>query len=77
MEVRYLSTRGVHLYVQSRTNGGVVPDYNLPTFSSASDIPDRATLRNLFSRQDFLDTRGRLLADLGFAGNVTAHLPQG
>jgi hypothetical protein len=77
VEARYLSTRGVHLFVQSRLNGGVPPSFNLPTFFSASQVPDRASLRNLPSRQDFLDARGRLLADLGFAGNVTAFPAQG
>jgi hypothetical protein len=77
VELRYLGTRGVHLYVQSRLNGGIVPNFTLPTFFSEADIPARSTLSGLPSRQDFLDARGRLLADLGFAGNLTAHLPQG
>jgi hypothetical protein len=77
VELRYLGTRGVHLYVQSRLNGGVPPNFNLPTYFNASDVPAASALRNLPSRQDFLDARGRLLSDLGFASNITAHLPQG
>ncbi|MBI3649955.1 MAG: TonB-dependent receptor [Acidobacteria bacterium] len=77
VELRYLGTRGVHLYVQSRLNGGVPPRFNLPTYFNNSEIPDRATLNGLPSRQDFLNARGRLLGDLGFAGNLTTHLPQG
>ncbi len=77
VEARYLGTRGVHLFVQSRFNGGVPPDFNLPTFLSASGVPDRATLRNLPSREDFINAQGRLLGDLGFAGNITAFPAQG
>jgi hypothetical protein len=77
VEARYLGTRGVHLFVQSRLNGGVPPSFNLPTFFNASEIPGRSTLRSLPSRQDFLDARGRLLSDLGFLGNITAFPAQG
>jgi hypothetical protein len=77
VEARYLGTRGVHLFVQSRLNGGVPPSFNLPTFFSASEIPGRSALRNLPSQQDFLDSRERLLSDLGFLGNITAFPAQG
>jgi outer membrane receptor protein involved in Fe transport len=77
VETRYLATRGVHLFVQSRLNGGVPPRFNLPTFLNASEIPARASLRLLPSQQDFLDAQGRLLADLGFQGNFTAFPAQG
>ncbi len=77
VELRYLGTRGVHLFVQTRLNGGVPPRFNLPTFINASEIPATSALSNLPSQQDFLNARGRLLADLGFASNITAHSPEG
>ncbi len=77
VEARYLGTRGVHLFVQSRLNGGVPPSFNLPTFFTASSVPGRSALRNLPSREDFLNAQERLLGDLGFAGNITAFPAQG
>jgi hypothetical protein len=71
-EIRYLGTRGVHLFVQNRLNGGVVPNFNLPVFFSESEVPGAATLANLPTRQDFLDARRRPLAPLGFESNFTA-----
>ncbi|HSE97035.1 MAG TPA: TonB-dependent receptor [Blastocatellia bacterium] len=71
VEARYLGTRGVHLFIQSRINGGVPPSFNLPTFFNASEIPSASTLRNLPTRADFLAARGRLLAPLGFLSNLT------
>jgi hypothetical protein len=40
-------------------------------------VPGRSALRNLPSREDFINAQERLLADLGFAGNVTAFPAQG
>jgi hypothetical protein len=77
MELRYLGTRGVHLYVQSRLNAGLPPSFNLPTFFNASDIPSRSTLNGLPSRADFLAARKRLLSELGFLSNFTAFNAQG
>jgi hypothetical protein len=65
------------LFVQSRLNGGFPPKFNLPTFFSASEIPSASTLAGLKSRQDFLNARKRVLADLGFAGNFTGFPTQG
>ena len=75
--MRYLGTRGVHLFMQSRFNGGVPPAFNLPTFFNASEVPSRASLRNLPSQQDFLDARQRLLEPLGFLSSFTAFPAQG
>jgi hypothetical protein len=77
MELRYLGTRGVHLFVQSRLNAGLPPSFNLPTFFNASEIPSASTLRNLPTQQDFLDARRRLLSELGFQSNFTAFNAQG
>ena len=77
VEVRYLGTRGVHLFVQSRFNGGFPPKFSLPTFFSASEIPSASTLAGLKSRQDFLNARKRVLQDLGFFGNFTGFPTQG
>ncbi len=72
MELRYLGTRGVHLFVQDRLNGGVVPNFHLPVFFSQSEIPGASTLAGLPSRQDFLNARRRALGPLGFGSNFTA-----
>jgi hypothetical protein len=72
MELRYLGTRGVHLFVQDRLNGGVVPNFHLPVFFSQSDVPSAGTLAGLKTRQDFLNARRRPLSPLGFASNFTA-----
>lgn len=77
LEVRYLGTRGVHLYQQSRINrvSKVTPDVFLPTYLTA---PTAATLAAL----------PRTLADInarssfsplypGFPGNITAFLNNG
>jgi hypothetical protein len=77
VELRYLGTRGVHLFMQTRFNGGVAPRFNLPTFFNASEVPSRAELRNLPTQQDFLDTRQRLLSPLGFLSSFTAFPAQG
>jgi hypothetical protein len=72
MEVRYLGTRGVHLFVQDRLNGGVVPNFHLPVFFSQSEVPSASVLAGLKTRQDFLDARRRPLSPLGFSSNFTA-----
>ncbi|MFY9557551.1 MAG: TonB-dependent receptor, partial [Blastocatellia bacterium] len=71
MELRYLGTRGVHLFIQNRLNGGVAPNFNLPVFFSQSEVPGAGTLNGLKTRQDFLDARHTALAPLGFLSGVT------
>ncbi|HXG66703.1 MAG TPA: TonB-dependent receptor, partial [Blastocatellia bacterium] len=72
VETRYLGTRGVHLFVQNRLNGGIVPDISLPIFLSPSEIPSQSVRNGMPSRQDFRDARRRPLAELGFLSNFTA-----
>jgi Carboxypeptidase regulatory-like domain len=71
MELRYLGTRGVHLFIQNRLNGGIAPNFNLPVFFSQSDVPGAAALAALPTRQNFLDARHTALAPLGFLSGVT------
>src|SRR5262249_12645170 len=77
VELRYLGTRGVHLCVQSRLNGGFPPQFHLPTFFSASEIPSAGQLASLPTRAQFLAARKRVLRDLGFLSNFTAFPTQG
>src|SRR6185295_1154396 len=71
MELRYLGTRGVHLFIQDRLNGGVAPNFNLPVFFNQSDVPSAGALSGLKTRQDFLNARHTALGPLGFLSGVT------
>ena len=72
MEVRYLGTRGVHLFIQDRLNGLVPGNIRLPVFFNQSDVPSAGTLGSLPTRADFLNSRARVLGALGFQSNFTA-----
>jgi hypothetical protein len=77
VELRYLGNRGINLFVQSQLNAGRAPGFNLPTFFNESEIPTAGTLGGLPSRQQFLNARGRLLADAGFGSALTGFPAQG
>ena len=76
IEVRYLSTRGRHLPVQTRLNAGIVPaNLNIPTFFSQ---PTAAQLAGLTTTLGQLKAqRQQALAPYGFTGNVTEFEPEG
>lgn len=90
IEFRYLGTRGRHLPIQTRLNGGVINNNNLiiPTFfntPSASQLAGLPTLGSVGLNQDF-DAEGNVVADrrfprrlgeFGFLGAVTAFDPAG
>lgn len=81
VETRYVGTRGVHLPIQTRRNGGVpIPqDRRLPTYFSASEVP--ANARGATSLADVLNYPGSgqlVLERLGFDGGfITAFDPVG
>lgn len=77
VEVRYIGTRGVRLPIQFRRNSGIPPNFFLPTFMSAGDVPPAAVLDTLPTQAQFLSAATRPLAPFGFLGFVTAFEPAG
>ena len=77
VEVRYLYTKGVHLWNQTRMNivSPVTASNNIPTFFS---MPSAATLAGLTTTLGTLQTIPRnYLAAYGFPNNITGYHPWG
>jgi hypothetical protein len=76
---RYLHTKGTHLSVQARLNAPIVPPLSsfLPTYFSASDVPDQSTLDTMPTLPEFLAQIAPPFAQYGFRGLLTTHLPMG
>ncbi len=76
---RYLHTKGTHLSVQARLNAPVVPPASafLPTYFSASEVPNPATLDTMPTLNQFQALITPPLAQYGFTGLLTTHLPIG
>lgn len=79
LEVRYVGTRGVHLYTQSRMNvrANVTPSQSLPTYlqrPSQSELDGlRLNLAQLAAQSYFLPQ----YEDAGFLSNITTFLSNG
>ena len=80
LELRYLGTRGRHLPVQLRLNGGVVNESNLvlPTFFGQPTAEQLANLTTtLGDIRKLPDANVRRLAGYGFSSNLTSYQPAG
>jgi len=76
---RYLHTQATHLSVQARLNAGIVPPASafLPTYFSASQVPDQATLDTLPTLAEFKSQVVFPYRPFGFTQFLTTHLPIG
>jgi len=77
VEARYVYTKGVHLWNQTRVNilSRVTPDVFIPTFLSA---PDAATLAGLTTTLGDIRARpSNYLLPYGFTNNLTGYHPWG
>jgi hypothetical protein len=78
-EVRYVGTRGIHLWVQQQLNvqSKVTPSLSLPTFLTA---PDQATLDSLPVTLAQIQAQPRIIpafANAGFVSGITSFQPLG
>ncbi|MFN7993726.1 MAG: TonB-dependent receptor [Bryobacteraceae bacterium] len=77
LEARYVYTKGVHLWNQTRMNmiSRVTPTQYIPTFMS---MPDTSTLAGLTTTLgDLKSTSNNALAGYGFPNAITAYHPWG
>jgi len=77
VEVRYVYTRGVHLYNQTRLNRitNVTPSFSIPTFLSVPSAATLAALPTTLGQIQALPTNS--LAQYGFTSNITGYHPWG
>jgi len=76
-EVRYVYTKGVHLWNQSRINidSAVSPSLYIPTYTS---MPSASTLAGLTTNLGTIENvQTNSLAQYGFPNNITAYHPWG
>jgi hypothetical protein len=86
-EIRYLGTKGVHLYVQDQINRvtDVTPSYSLPTFLSAPSAAQLGALNlnlgqiknTLLAMTNYSASPSNSYGQYGFANTITAYHPIG
>jgi hypothetical protein len=77
LEVRYVYTKGVHLYNQTRLNitTPITSNSNIPTYMSMPSAATLASLSNTLGQLEAIPTNS--LAQYGFSNNVVGYHPWG